>query len=263
MVDQPLAPELSGNVMFYTKPEPLNREQHANIGLRRMDRPFGFAAKTQVVPVTVTEFGIASMSFPIIFAGDNHQPLAVMGVNGDENMFVTNGGFEVGVYVPAYIRRYPFVLANDATNQQMVVCIDRGAPMIGDLPDLPFFDAAGEATEYTQNCIKFCNDYEIEVRRTESFVNLITELDLWETRKATHTQMNPDGTAGEAQDIAEFFAVSEDKVKALPDEKIRELLDNGALGQIYAHLMSLIGWDRLIALAIARQNQIPQAANFN
>jgi hypothetical protein len=186
-----------------------------------------------------------------------------MGVSGDANMFIQpNGFFEVGVYVPAYIRRYPFVLANDAAREQMVVCIDRAAAMLGDLPDLPFFDPAGEPTEYTRNCIQFCNDYEMEIRRTESFVALLTELDLFETRKTTFTPPNLDGTPGQPQEIAEYFAVSDARLKALPDDRIRALLDNGALAQIFAHLQSLAGWDRLISLALVRQNA-PPAGRLN
>ena len=73
--------------------------------------------------------------------------------------------------------------------------------------------------------------------------------------------MNPDGTAGEPQKIADYFGVSEEKLNALPADKIIELRDNGALGQIYAHMLSLVGWDRLIALAMARAPQEPVAAN--
>ncbi len=256
--------QLSGNVLFYSKPEPLSNDTHGKLGLRRIDRPFAFAAGAQAVPLTVTEFGLASLSYPVIFAGDRKQPLAVMGVAGDANMFLLPSGyFEVGIYVPAYIRRYPFVLANDDARQQLVVCIDRGAPMLGDLPDLPFFDPAGQPTEYTKNCIQFCNDYEAEIRRTESFVGLLTELDLFETRKTTYTPSLPDGTTGAPQEIAEYFAVSEERLKALPDDKIRALLDNGALNQIFAHLNSLAGWDKLIAIALARQNTAPPAANLN
>ena len=66
------------------------------------------------------------------------------------------------------------------------------------------------------------------------------------------------------QQIAEYIAVSEDKLKALPDAKLRELMDNGALiSQIYAHLVSLSGWDKLTSLALFRQNQPPPAANLN
>ncbi len=261
---QPENGQISGNVLFYSQPEPLSNETHGKIGLRRIDRPFAFAAAAQAVPLTVTEFGVAALTSPIIFAGERRQALAVMGVSGDANMFVQpNGFFEVGVYVPAYIRRYPFVLANDAAREQLVVCIDRAAPMLGDLPDLPFFDPSGQPTEYTKNCIQFCNDYETEVRRTESFISLLTELDLFETRKTTYTPANPDGSPGQPQEIAEYYAVSEERLKALPDDKIRALLDNGALNQIYAHLHSLAGWDKLISIALARQNAAPPAANLN
>ena len=74
-------------------------------------------------------------------------------------------------------------------------------------------------------------------------------------------ERNPDGTPGQPQKIAEYFAVSEDKLKALPAEKLAELRDNGALGQIYAHLVSLLGWDRLIAKTLLRAAQTPVAAN--
>ncbi|MGI8840137.1 MAG: SapC family protein [Caulobacteraceae bacterium] len=262
--DQIDAGPIAGNVLFYSKPEPLSKELHGKLGLRRIDRPFAFAAGSQVAPLTVAEFPVAGLSFPIIFAGERHQPLAVMGVDADANMFIEpTGGFEPGVYIPAYIRRYPFVLANDPKGEQLVVCIDRAAPMLGDLPDLPFFDAQGEPTEYTKNCLQFCNDFEVEVRRTQSFVNLMTELDLFETRTQTYTPTNSDGSPGAPQTVAEYFAISEAKLKALPPEKLQELLANGAVGQIYAHLMSLLGWDRLMALAIARQAASPRAANLN
>jgi hypothetical protein len=263
----PQTSPLQGNVLFYSKPEPLSAEAHAKIGLRRVDKPFAFAAGAQAIPVTVTEFGVAGLSYPVIFAGERRQPLAVMGVGAAINMFVLdNGYFSPGAYVPAYVRRYPFVLANDTVGQQMVVCIDRDAPMLGDLPDLPFFDPSGQPTEYTKNCIQFCNDYEVELRRTDTFVSVLKDLDLFETRKAYFTPPNPDGTPGEPQEIAEYLAVSEERLKALPDAKIRELLDNGALTQIFAHLNSLNGWDRLITLALARQAaeaNAPPPANTN
>uniref|UniRef100_A0A0N5A0B6 Tail assembly chaperone n=1 Tax=Parastrongyloides trichosuri TaxID=131310 RepID=A0A0N5A0B6_PARTI len=109
--------------------------------------------------------------------------------------------------------------------------------------------------------MEFCNNFEQERVRSESFVALLKELDLFEVREATFTPRNADGSAGAPQKIAEYFAVSEDKLKALPAEKLAELRDNGALGQIYAHLVSLLGWDRLIAMALTRAAQQPVAAN--
>lgn len=259
----PPAAEFSGNVLFYSRPEPLSRELHGNIGLRRMDKPFAFAASSNVVPLTVAEFPLAGLSYPIIFAGERYQPLAVMGVGQNMNLFIQpDGAFALGAYIPAYIRRYPFVLANDQARGQLVVCIDRGASMLGEDCDLPFFDAAGQPTDYTNGCIQFCNDFETEGKRTESFINLLKELDLFEVKRSTFTPPKPDGTPGEAQPIAEYFAVSEEKLRALPAAKLGELMNNGAISQIYAHLMSLAGWDRLIALTLARQMPIT-VANVN
>jgi hypothetical protein len=256
-------------VLFYSQPEPLSRDLHGKIGLRRIDKPYGFAAGTNVVPLTVGEFPLAALCYPIIFAGDRHQPLAVLGINQGLNQFVDEAGaYQIGAYIPAYIRRYPFVLANDQSGGRLVVCIDRAAPMLGEDYELAFFDEKGEATEYTNNCMKFCNDFEAENRRTESFVSMLKLMDLFEPRRAAFTPTNPDGTQGEPQPLAEFFAISEEKVRGLAADKIKELLDNGALPQIYAHLMSLAQWDRLVAVAASRQllpapETAPTPANVN
>jgi hypothetical protein len=260
----PPVAEFSGNVLFYSKPEPLSRELHGKIGLRRVEKPFGFAAKTNVVPLTVGEFPMAALSYPIIFAGERYQPLAVMGIGQGSNLYVgADGAFEVGAYIPAYIRRYPFVLANDQARGQLVVCIDRSSSLLGEDCELPFFDEKGEATAYTNGCIEFCNNFETEGRRTEAFVTLLKELDLFEVKRATMTPANPDGTPGEPQPLAEYFAVSEEKLKALAPEKLMELIANGAVAQIYAHLTSLIGWDRLVALTMSRAAAAPTPANVN
>ncbi|PTT76819.1 peptidase, partial [Pseudomonas sp. HMWF010] len=174
---------ISGNVLFYVSPEPLNREQHAKLALVHNDKPYGFAATGSAVPLTVTEFAPAALSFPVIFAGEDRVPLAVMGLNNGENLFVNaDGSIDPGVYIPAYIRRYPFVLANDETQDRLIVCIDRGSTLLSESGQTALFDEKGEPTEYTQNCIKFCDDFEAERRRTDSFVQLLKELDLFELK---------------------------------------------------------------------------------
>jgi hypothetical protein len=260
--------QLTGNVLFYSRPEPLSREQHGHLALKHMDRPFAFAATAHVVPLTVTEFAPAALSYPIIFAGDNKNPLAVMGVQAGENLFITpEGDVTPDAYLPAYVRRYPFVLADDSTQGRLIVCIERGAAMLAESGgDVPLF-ANGEATEYTQNAINFCNEFEVERRRTESFVELIKSLDLFETREANYVPRMPDGTNGEPQRVAEYFSISEEKLNALPQEKYLELRQNGALGPIYAQLLSTLGWDKLYARALQRRAAEaaaqPQAANLN
>jgi len=264
MTTTPTAPvgELSGNVLFYTKPEPLTRELHGKLGVRAVDGPFAFARKGHAVPLTVSEFQLAAVTGPIIFVGDEKMPIAVMGLREGENMFLRpEGVFEPGIYVPAYIRRYPFVFANDEQNGQMVLCIDRGSDLIIEGGEAPFFDEKGEPTEYTKSCIEFCNNFEMERQRTANFLQLLRALDLFELKVANFQGMNPDGSMSEPQKIADYFGVSEEKLGKLSPTQFAELRDNGALPQIYAHLNSLVGWDRLVALAMAREVEANQPAN--
>ncbi len=204
------------------------------------------------MPLQVTEFGPAGLCYPIIFAGDDKTPLAVMSIRADENLFVNaDGGFEPEAYIPAFVRRYPFVLANDPEGQRMVVCIDRAASFLNPDGAIKLFEG-GEPTEYTRTAIQFCQDFETERARTESFVKRLKDLDLFETRQANFTPQTADGSPGEPVQVAEYFAVAEARINALPPEVLVELRDTGALRQIYAHLDSLYIWDRLITRTVLR-----------
>ena len=243
---------LAGAVLFYDQPEPLSFEMHGALGVEPVDQPYAFVGKTNIVPLTVTEFAPAALSYPVIFVGDDKQPVAVMGLRDGENLFIGDKGeLRADTYIPAYVRRYPFVFANDQAQNRLVLCIDRKASFIKDGGAQPLF-VDGQPGPYVQQALEFCNNFETERQRTDGFVQLLKDLDLLAVREAVFTPRNPDGSPGEPQKIAEYFAVSEDRLKALPAEKLVELRDNGALGQIYAHLVSLLGWDRLIAMAFDR-----------
>ena len=260
MTDTTQSP-LEGAVLFYKQPEPLDPAQHQTLGVNAAEKPYAFVGQTNFVPLTVTEFAAAALSYPVIFMGAQKQPAAVMGLRSGENLYVSaQGDFRPDAYIPAFVRRYPFVFADDKSNQRLILCVDRGAEIVVEGGQNPLF-VDGQPSDYTKMAMEFCNNFEQERLRTEAFVQLLGELDLFETRTANFTPRNPDGSAGEPQRLAEYFAVSEDKLKALPAEKLAELRDNGALGQVYAHLVSLLGWDRLIALAFQRSAQTPSAAN--
>ena len=260
MTDTTSTAGLSGNVLFYGKPEPLSVEAHGTLGVDPVDKPYGFVAQTNLVPLTVTEFAPAALSYPVIFIGDARMPVAVMALRGGENLFVSDAGeFRAESYIPAYVRRYPFVFANDEVEKRLILCVDRDAPFIRDGGTTPLF-VDGKPSTYVEQAMEFCNNFELERQRTDAFVKLLNELDLLDTREAIFTPRNPDGTSAAPQKIAEYYAVSEDKLKALPAEKLAERRDNGALGQIYAHLVSLLGWDRLIAMAFQRAAAAQPAA---
>ena len=237
---------LSGNVLLYRQPEPLNPETMGNLGLATIEKPFMFAAQAHAVPLSVTEFGPAAMRFPIIFTGDDYQPVAIMSIRHEENLFLQdNGYFEMDVYVPAFIRRYPFVLAKENGTERLIVCIDRAAEAVTENGEVALFDGK-ELSLFAKNAVEFCTNFENERQRTVLFSGELNRLGLFELKTANFTPMNADGTEGEVVKLAEYFGVSEEKLNALPPEDLAALRDSGALQQIYAHLASLQNWERLI-----------------
>jgi hypothetical protein len=242
----PGAAALTGNVILYKKPEPLSLAAHEKLGLCNIPRPFSFVERTHVVPLTVQEFGIAATAMPIIIAPDRKTPLAVMAARSGENLFVSaDGHWEQDAYIPAFVRRYPFVFAADKEGDSYVVCIDVEADMIGENSDVPMFEN-GQPTAYTNNAMEFLQDFERQRRATEEFMAVLTEFDLLEEKTVTFTPNNPDGTPGEPVRVADYLGVSEEKLNALPAAKLLDLKQRGALAAIYAHLVSLLQWQKLV-----------------
>ena len=250
----PTGVSVEGNVMFYSNPQPLNAQSHEKFGVKQVKKPFEFMANQHFIPLTAQEFGAAATSFPVVFApGEDKMPLAVMGVRQNENLFVNDGQFEQDFYMPAFARRYPFVMANDASNQRFVVCVDESADCVTNKkPERPFFEN-GQASSFTSEAIQFLEQFERDRQATQQMVNRFKELDLFEM-KDMHFQNpnNADGTLGERQKIAEYFAVSEEKLRALDDKTVKELNESGMLSVAHAHLLSLGNWQRLVNMTLRR-----------
>ena len=140
-------------MLIYEDVVPVTREAHGKVSLKATN-DYGFARQTNSVPLVVGEFGLVAQHYAIVFgtATDGAIPAAVLGSRDNENVYVAADGSWTGPYVPAFIRRYPFVLANDAAAQRMVVCIDSKAPMISENADAPFFEN-GEPTDFTKGAI--------------------------------------------------------------------------------------------------------------
>jgi hypothetical protein len=242
---------LTGQVLFYQQPQPLSPEDHGGLGVKQIPEPFGFLRQAHAVPVTVTEFGLAASSYPIIFVGNDRTPVAVMGVRQGQNLFVDEQG-RVGEdhYVPAFVRRYPFVFAADDSSDRLVLCVDRAAPMVSNQPEVPFFEN-GQPSKFTNDAVEFCKEFERQRRATADFVKMLMELDLMEQKTvAFQPRDNQGNPVGDQQKIADYYAISEERLNALPDAKYLELRNNGAVGACYAHLVSLLNWPKIIQRAV-------------
>ena len=182
-----------------------------------------------------------------------------MGVRQGENLFVRDDGqTEPDYYVPAFVRRYPFVFANDNNSDRLLLCIDRDAPMVTNQPEVPLFEN-GEPTQFTQNAIEFCQEFERQRRATDEFVGIVRGMGLFEQKSVAYQPRDPQGQpVGDQQKIADYWAIDEKKLGELTPEQFEELRSNGALGAVYAHMISLLNWQRIIQRALAKPQ--PEAA---
>ncbi len=186
-------PDLTGQVLFYKRPEPLSLERHRGLGVKQIPAPFSFLKSAHAVPITVSEFGLVATCFPIIFVGQEKTPVAVMGIRQNENEYVDDAGNpDPDVYLPAFARRYPFVFASDPQSDRLLLCIDRDAPMISDQPDMPLFDG-DEPSKFTQDAIEFCKEFERQRRATVEFVELLDKSGLLESKTVSFTPRDAQG----------------------------------------------------------------------
>ena len=248
-------PNLSGTVMFYKQPQPLSAEAHAGLGVKQIEQPFAFLRESHAVPVTVSEFGRAASFYPLIFVGEERTPVAVMGIRQGQNLYVDNNGFVADDhYVPAFVRRYPFVFASDEGSDRLVLCVDRAAPMVSNQPEVPFFEN-GQPSKFTNDAIEFCKEFERQRQATVEFGRILKDMDLLEQKTVSFQPRDNQGNnTGESQVVAKYWSIDEEKLNALPDAKLVELQRNGMLGACFAQIMSLLNWSRVINRALRAQS---------
>jgi hypothetical protein len=232
MVDKPL---------FYQSIVPLNRERHRKLRLNQIDAQFEFAAKTHVIPAVIDEFAAASRHLPIVFLPASPLPTSVflVGLRPGENVFIDAKGKWTEGYVPAFVRRYPFMLG-EMEQGGPVACIDEQYTNFGEENgDRLFADDGGE-TPFLRGRIKLINDYFAAAQRNDVLLKALNELQL--LRPVTIESKLPPGSSAI---LHGFLTVDETKLNALPNEDFLRLRKDGLLLAIYAHLLSLSMIDRL------------------
>ena len=230
------------NLLFYQKPVPLNKTDHKDKKISPDSGRFSFAASTNSVILAGVEFSEAAKEYPIVFAqaGEAVIPVAMVGLKNEQNLFVDDEGNWDAHYVPAFVRRYPFVLAETGEANQRVVCIDEAYEGFSDTEGEPLFEGE-EASPLLQQALDFLEEYQKQYLRTEAFVNRLRENDLLMSLNA-----KVDLVDGSQFGLTGLLAVDERKLLQLPDDRSLELFRSGELSWIYCHLMSLGCMGRMI-----------------
>ena len=239
-------------LLFYERPVPLNADIHRGTKIGPSNNDFRFCAATNSIPLAAVEFFDTSREYPIAFTGREGGPLfpiALVGVRQNENLFVGAEGAWTGRYVPAFVRRYPFVLAEKAEAEDFNVYIDEAYPGFGAENGERLFTDSGEHTPLLKQALEFLSVYQGEIRRTRLFVEKLQAYELLVPRVLEVTR------PGQAPLVLQGFSVvDEQKLQSLDDAKLLDLARTGLLAWVHAHLMSLANVAHLADRLDARLN---------
>jgi len=227
---------MATQLLFYDKAVPVSSKKHAKTCVKS-GQTFAFASKVNSVPLTASEFADAAAEFPVVFAGDGENviPTAILGVAGEKNAFVNDDGTWAGRYIPAFIRRYPFVFSQQEDSDQLVLHIDEsfeGVNKNGRGEHL--FDADGNQTQYLKNVLAFLQDYQARFNRSQTYCKRLVELDLLRPMQAQFTLPN-----GERRSLTGFMTVDREKLKALDADTLAAMMSTDELECTFLHLSSL------------------------
>lgn len=227
---------MTTQLLFYSHAVPVSSQKHSGTYVKA-GSDFSFARSVNSVPLTAVELRRATAEYAVVFAGEGESvmPVAILGAEAEQNLFVREDGSWDADYVPAFVRRYPFVFASNDEGTTFTLCIDDGFSGCNtEGRGERLFDADGERTQYLETVLSFAKEYQVQFQRTRAFCSRLQELNLLEPMQAQFTL--PDG---QRRNLTGFQAVSRSKLKELDDEVLARMAKSDELELIYLHLHSM------------------------
>jgi len=230
--------------LFYSNPVLLDGQKHQTLSLKK-DFGLGFTSKTNAVPVNLIELPQIAHFYPIAFSNDGQAtPVAILGVRNDENLFVNDKGeWHKDMYIPSYIRRYPFILTEVNDGESLSLCIDEVDGVIVNDNKNPLFDGESKPTDLATNAMEFCKSYHAASQQTLEFSKALAESGLLVERTAELVVKGD-----QKVNFSGFAIIDEEKFNKMDEATFNEWRAKGWIGAIYAHLFSGFHWNSITKL---------------
>ncbi len=230
--------------LFYKNPTPLDANRHGKLGLKK-NFGLGFTRDVNAVPINLIEMPQVCHFYPIAFSPDeNATPVAILGLRDNENLYLNDKNeWMSDSYIPAYIRRYPFIFSEMPDSDQLTLCVDADNSTVEEGGDQLFFEADGQPTTLAKNALEFCKSYHAAARQTIEFSRALQDSGLLVTRQAEISIQS-----GRKINFSGFRIIDEKKLAEMDDRTFLEWRNKGWLPFIYAHLFSGIQWQTLTRL---------------
>jgi hypothetical protein len=240
---------MATQMLIYENVVPITTSRHANWSVEVTD-DLSFAKNLNSVPIVAVEFPLAAHEYPIVFSkgqDETIQPVVILGMRGQENLYLGSDNRWQAKYVPAFLRRYPFVFSLSSDGQTFSLSIDEKFPGFNQKgKGQALLAKDGKPTAYVNNVMAFMQDYQAQFVRTQALCKKLDELDLLEPQTATWTAPNGEQTA-----LTGFLCINRDKLKTLNPKMLAGMVASDEMELIYLHLYSLSNFgdikDRLLA----------------
>jgi hypothetical protein len=213
----------------------------------KLGENYEFARSTSFIPLIAAEFPSAAVEYTIVFAdtADSVIPVVILGLREEENLYINDQGEWTAKYMPAFIRRYPFIFSSSDNGKTFTLCIDEGFSGCNrEGRGERLFDSDGQQMQYLTNVLEFLKEYQAHYQRTEAFCQKLKELDLLEPMSAQFTT-----PSGEKINLTGFLAIDRDKLKALTGEQFKELAATDELELVYVHIQSMRNFNLMLERA--------------
>ena len=249
---------MAKQLLIYESAVPVSASRHGKVSLLP-GADYAFSAQVNSVPLMAAEFLAAADEYAIVFtlAGEDVVPMVVLGVRNDQNVYLTADKQWKAKYIPAFIRRYPFVFSSSADGKTLTLCIDESHPGVNrDGLGERFFGDDGKPSPYVERVLKFLQEYQAHYDRTLKFGRRIKELDLLEPMQAQVTTPK-----GNKLSLSGFHGVNRAKLRALDGAALASIAKTDELELLYLQLHSMRNFnevkDRLIGTLA---DEVPPAA---
>lgn len=252
---------MATQLLIYETAVPVSSGRHGKASVE-VGANYTFTRHVNSIPLMAVEFPQAGADYAIVFAanGDGVLPVVILGARQNENLYLDEADQWKASYIPAFVRRYPFVFSTGDDGKTFTLCVDEAFQGLNYLGrGRALFDAEGKPTEYVDGVLKFLQEYRVQYMRTEAFCRKLKEHDLLEPMQAQFTLAD-----GEKMALTGFSVVNRAKLKSLSDEVLGELVRSDELELIYLHLQSMRNFtalkDRLVQSRPAADALAPAAA---
>lgn len=229
--------------LFYEKPVVLSSQAHRDLCVQAR-KDYRFSTQTNSVLLTAVEFAKACHEYPIVFVQDQEQvySVAVLGLKDRQNLFVGDSGQWDAGYIPAYVRRYPFILTpKDDDQQAFTVCIDEKYDGFSKDGGERLFQDDGEQSDFLKKNLTMLQEYQAHQQRTTEFGRRLLD---WEVLQPL--QANVQMKTGDKLSLSGFLVVDQKRLKELSADRAQELLQKDEMGAIYYHLLSIANFSKLV-----------------